>query len=128
MDTQTTIQLQQPSAAARRLLRVFRCRPHQLERDAVALRLRDVLQTTTCRDALLRLIERTFAGVPDDRSWRETIVRCDIRREKARAAASAMHLSLRQFYRRRSEAFEALAATLERINGTGPVAPSSHVL
>jgi hypothetical protein len=39
-----------------------------------------------------------------------------------------MHLSLRQFYRRRSEAFEALAATLERINGTGPVAPSNHVL
>ena len=128
MDTQAPIALQQPAAAARRLLRLFRCRPHELERDAVALHLREGLRTNTCRDAIVRLIERTFAGLPDDRCWRETIVRCDIRREKARAAASAMHLSLRQFYRRRSEAFEALAAALERIDATPPAGQSTQLL
>ncbi|MBV8340383.1 MAG: hypothetical protein JO343_10590 [Candidatus Eremiobacteraeota bacterium] len=128
MDTQIPFQLQQPAAAARRLLRLYRCRPHELERDALALRLRATLKTATCRDAIVRLIERTFAGVPDDRCWRETIVRCDVRREKARAAASAMHLSLRQFYRRRSEAFEALAAALEPLDAPPPAGESSQVL
>ena len=94
----------------------------------MALALRGVLEAPSSRDAVLQLIDRTFAGVPDDRGWRETIVRCDIRREKARAAASAMNLSLRQFYRRRSEAFEAIAAMLERVSAAEPVANPAPVL
>ena len=108
------IALDGPAGAARRLFRLLRLRPHEFERDGLALRLRDQLETQTCRDALLEIVERTFAADHDSRGLAETVVRCDFRREKARAAAWAMHLSLRHFYRRRSEAFAMLALSLEQ--------------
>ena len=113
------IRLNQPAAKSRRLFRLLRRRPHELERDELALRLRAALNAQSCRDALLQIIDRTFSEVGYDRGRREIIVRCDVRGEKARAAASGMNLSLRQFYRRRSEAFDALALSVERIEAFG---------
>ena len=122
------ISLDHPADSARRLLRMLRRRPHQLERDALALHLREVLHTPSCREALVEIIDRTFAvsDSADDRSRREILIRCDVRGEKARAAAAAMHVSLRQFYRRRSEAFEALALVLERADELEPSAQAAQ--
>ena len=110
------IRLDQPPATVRRLLRLLRRRPHALERDAVAQRLREALDASNCREALLRIIDLTFGESADDHGWREILVRCDVQGQKGRAAAATMHLSLRQFYRRRAEAIDALAVYVERID------------
>ena len=106
------IHLDQPSVSVRRMLRLLR-RPHLLEREALALRLRKELQAASCRDAILQLIDQTFSISADGRYLRDVVVLCDVDGHKARAAAASMHLSLRQFYRRRAEAIEALAMRIE---------------
>jgi hypothetical protein len=109
------IHLDRSDADLRRLLRLLR-RPHLLEREPLALRVRQALGTTTCRDALLSLVDRTFGTIEDTRRLREIIVRCDIEGQKARQAAAGMHVSLRQFFRYRAEAIEALGLAVERLD------------
>jgi hypothetical protein len=116
--------LDQPSTAVRRLLRLLR-RPHLLEREELAASLCRALQATSCRDAMVRLIDRTFANTPESQRLRESVVRCDVDGQKARAAAAGMHLSLRQFYRSRAEAIDALALSLARVDDS-PIAPADR--
>lgn len=119
------IHLDQPTTTVRRLLRQLR-RPHLLARDPLALRVRGVLKTENCRDALVQLIDRTFANDPGGGRLREILVRCDLHGQKARAAAASIHLSLRQFFRCRAEAIEALAVAIEQLDDLGLTSTSPH--
>jgi hypothetical protein len=109
------IQLDRPVHAIRKLLRQLR-RPHLLARDPLALRLRESMNTDTCREAIELLVERTFAGDFAGERLREILVRCDLQGQKATAAAGGMHLSLRQFFRCRSDAMEALAVAIQQLD------------
>jgi len=108
------IHLDRPANAIRKLLRQLR-RPHLLARDPLALRLREALNASTCREAIELLVDRTFAGDIVGERLREILVRCDLQGQKATAAAGGMHLSLRQFFRCRSDAMEALAVAIEQL-------------
>jgi hypothetical protein len=118
------IQLDRPDADLRRLLRLLR-RPYLLEREPLALRVRGLFGTSSCRDALLLLVDRTFGSIEDTRRLREIVVRCDVEGQKARQAAAGMHLSLRQFFRYRAEAIEALALSVQRLDEPFPT-PSAN--
>ncbi len=109
------IHLDRPVTSVRRLLRQLR-RPHLLERDPLAARLRDRLNAKTCGEAIEQLVDRTFARDASSERVREVIMRCDFHGQKATAAAAGMHLSLRQFFRCRAEAMEALALAIERLD------------
>jgi asparagine synthetase B (glutamine-hydrolysing) len=114
------IELDRPETAVRRLLRVFRSRPHLLLDDPVATRIRAAFESENCRQAVLVLIERTFSSGRDSGRLREILTRCDIEGQKARTAAAAMNLSLRQFYRSRAEAIKALALAIEQLETSQP--------
>jgi hypothetical protein len=109
------IQLDRPVVAVRKLLRQLR-RPHLLATDPLALRLRETLNAGTCREAIELLVDQTFAGGAAAERLREILVRCDLQGQKATAAAGGMHLSLRQFFRCRADAMEALAIAIEQID------------
>jgi hypothetical protein len=109
------IQLDHPSFAVRKTLRLLR-KPPLLAKDPLARQLRDSLQTESCRDALLTLIDRAFSDDPSAARLRDLVLRCDVYGQKARAAAAEMHLSVRQFFRWRAEAIEVLAASLEDLD------------
>lgn len=109
------IQLDRPVIAVRKLLRQLR-RPHLLSRDPLALRLRETLNVGTCREAIEFLIDRTFARDAAGERLREILVRCDLQGQKATAAAGGMHLSLRQFFRCRADAMEALAIAIDQLD------------
>jgi len=109
------IQLDRPVNTVRTLLRQLR-RPHLLASDPLALRLRETLRTDTCREAIELLIDRTFAGAAAGERLREILIRCDLQGQKATAAAGAMHLSLRQFFRCRADAMEALAVAIDQLD------------
>jgi hypothetical protein len=112
------IHLDRPDADVRRLLRLLR-RPYLLEREPLALRARTALGTASCRDALLLLVDRAFGDIRDTQRLREIILRCDVEGQKARGVAASMHLSLRQFFRHRAEAIDALALSFERLDEWG---------
>jgi len=109
------IQLDRPVNRVRKLLRQLR-RPHLVDRDPLALRLRETLKADTCREAIELLVDRTFAGHATGERLREILVRCDLQGQKATAAAGGMHLSLRQFFRCRADAMEALAVAIEQLD------------
>src|SRR5579872_483772 len=98
-------------ADVRKLLRLLR-RPHLLEKERLAILLRQAVRSESAREALLGVIEQTFGPSYDAQRLREIVQRCDVRGEKARTAASAMHLSLRQFFRYRVEAIAAVASRI----------------
>lgn len=109
------IQLDERTPAVRKLLRQLR-RPHLLTRDELAVRLRDRLGARDCRDAIVQLIDRTFSASAGGGRLREILLRTDLHGEKASMAAGSMHLSLRQFFRCRAEAVEALALAIEQLD------------
>lgn len=119
------IHLDQPTTTVRRLLRQLR-RPHLLARDPLAMRLRDLLKTENCRDALILLIDRTFANDVGGERLREILARCDLHAQKSRSAAASMHLSLRQFFRCRAEAITALALAIEQLDTASPAGAASN--
>ncbi|MDQ6780398.1 MAG: hypothetical protein M3Z37_04490, partial [Candidatus Eremiobacteraeota bacterium] len=102
---------QRSDADVRKLLRLLR-RPHLLERERLAILLRQAAGTATAREALLGVIDQIFGASHEGRRLHEIIQRCDMRGEKGRAAAAAMSLSLRQFFRYRVEAIQALASAI----------------
>jgi hypothetical protein len=104
----------QTCEGVRKLLRLLR-RPYLLPKEPLAQRLRDSLGTESCHQALLQLIDLTFAAEPEGERLREILIRSDIHAQKARVVAAAVNLSLRQFFRRRAQAIEALATTMAEI-------------
>ena len=121
------IALDQPQVAVRRLLKRLR-RPYLLAREPLAVHLRETLQTESCREAVLLLIDRTFADQVAAR-LREILVRCDVQGLTTRSAAASMHLSLRQLFRCRAEAIDALALAIDQLDkGQRPDEPPPHTL
>jgi hypothetical protein len=99
---------------ARKLLRLMR-RPHALERERLAVLLRQATQKRDSREALRAVIEEAFDVSDDaDRLRFEIIRRCDMEGQTTRAAASALHLSIRQFFRYRADAIDAITQSIER--------------
>jgi hypothetical protein len=97
----------------RRILRLMR-RPHALERERLAVLLREAAQTRDARAAVELAIEKAFDPASSaDRLRLEIIRRCDIGGETTRGAARALHLSVRQFFRHRADAIEAIAQSIE---------------
>ncbi|MDQ6824284.1 MAG: hypothetical protein M3007_02340, partial [Candidatus Eremiobacteraeota bacterium] len=98
-------------ADVRKILRLLR-RPHLLEKEHLAILLHQIVGGDSARAALLGLIEQTFESGYEAQRLREIVLRCDVHGEKARTAAVAMHLSLRQFFRYRVEAIKAVASKI----------------
>lgn len=98
----------------RNLLKLMR-RPHLLERQRLAIMLREASGAASARDAIYQVIKNAFDPANSaDRTLLESIERCNIRGETTHAAAAAMHQSIRQFFRYRSDAIAAIAESIER--------------
>ncbi|GEM_PF-2022041 len=98
----------------RNLLRLMR-RPHALERERLAVMLREATRAPDARYALQQIIESTFdKSIAADRLRYAIIQRCDVGGETTRSAATALGLSVRQFFRVRADAIAALAEAIER--------------
>jgi hypothetical protein len=98
----------------RLLLKLLR-RPHALEREPLAVMLREALHADSARKAVLTTIESAFdTAAPGGRLLKEIVRRCDIDGETTDAAAAAMNLSVRQFFRYRTDAVEAIAQAVSK--------------
>jgi tetratricopeptide (TPR) repeat protein len=98
--------------SVRGLLRGLR-RPVQLERDEIARELRRALRALTAREAVLTLVERALRH--EHAFCTEIVQRCDVDGGTTLAVASELHLSVRQFFRYRAHAIEAIAVELESL-------------
>ena len=99
----------------RNILRLLR-RPHRLDRERLVVMLRECTHARDGREALLLAIDSAFDRSEAQQLLRyETIRRVDIAGETTHAAASNMNVSVRQFFRYRSEAIAAIAQSIERI-------------
>jgi hypothetical protein len=98
----------------RLLLRLLR-RPHALEREPLAIMLREATHADTAYKAVIVAIDSAFdAAIPSGRFLKEIIRRCDIDCQTTAAAAADMNLSVRQFFRYRTDAVEAIAHSVGR--------------
>jgi hypothetical protein len=98
----------------RKLLHLWR-RPHQLERERLAVMLRQATNAIDARAALQCVMAQTFDRTnAGDRLRFESIERCDVEGKPTRAVARELGLSMRQFFRIRAEAITALAVAIER--------------
>ncbi|MDQ6767487.1 MAG: hypothetical protein M3Z41_06720 [Candidatus Eremiobacteraeota bacterium] len=111
----------------RKLLRLSR-RPELLERERLAVLLRVATQTTHARAALEQVVEAAFDRTNSaDRLRLEIIERCDMNGETTRQAARALHLSVRQFFRHRADAIDAITQSIEKALRRPPDS-QSHLL
>jgi hypothetical protein len=98
----------------RLLLRLLR-RPHALEREPLAIMLREAMHAASAFKAVVVAIDAAFdTSTPGGRLLKEVIRRCDIDCQTTAAAAIAMNLSIRQFFRYRTDAIEAVAQSIGR--------------
>jgi hypothetical protein len=98
----------------RLLLRLLR-RPHALEREPLAIMLREATHAESAHKAVIAAVDSAFDPVTSSgRLLKEIIRRCDIDCETTAAAAAAMNLSVRQFFRYRTDAVEAIAQSVGR--------------
>jgi hypothetical protein len=98
----------------RLLLRLLR-RPHALEREPLAIMLREALHAENAYKAVIAAIDAAFdVATPSGRQLKEIIRRCDIDSQTTAAAAADLHLSVRQFFRYRTDAVEAIALSVGR--------------
>jgi hypothetical protein len=99
----------------RKLLRVMR-RPRALAEQRLAVLLREALRAADEREALERIIKEAFGTTsPTDHLRLEIIRRCDIEGQTTRQAATALHLSMRHFFRHRADAIDAITQSIERV-------------
>ncbi len=86
-----------------------------LEREPLAIMLREALHAESAYKAVVAAIDAAFdAATPSGRQLKEIIRRCDIECQTTAAAAAEMHLSVRQFFRYRTDAVEAIALSVGR--------------
>lgn len=99
-------------------------RPYALESDELGLQLKIALGTATAYEALLLTIERALRG--HDRVLETIVQRCDVEGEVTRVVAAELFMSLRQFFRYRTMAFEAIQTEVDRelANGFAAISPS----
>lgn len=104
-----------PNDGIRGLLASLR-RPDRLERLPLAVQLKVALGAPTARDAVVHVIDRTFSvRTPSNDIMRAAVYSCDVEGNKASYAAATLHVSMRTFFRRRSEAVAAIAAAVDQI-------------
>ncbi|TAM57975.1 hypothetical protein EPN52_11705 [bacterium] len=117
-----------PLHEVRRLLALV-AQPKALEQDPVAISLREALACADAREALERLVDAAFesatsvAGVE-----RNIIVLCDFERRSSKEVSARLHLSLRQFFRYRVKALEALAQALRGVLSIHEIEPQTLLL
>ena len=105
-------------AELRRVLRLLR-RPHELVHNAMALALCDHFRVDDSVQAVITLLHHVFnLRTPTGRRFFESIRLTDVDGLTAKESAKILGLSLRQFFRYRSEAISALAATIERFTSS----------
>ncbi|HXN09161.1 MAG TPA: hypothetical protein VN860_05830 [Candidatus Acidoferrales bacterium] len=98
----------------RKMLRLLR-KPHALGFERLAVLLREALGADDEAEALRKIIDGAFeSSSPTDRVRRDIIRHCDIEGETTRQSAAALNVSMRQFFRYRAEAIEAITRAIER--------------
>lgn len=100
-----------PHEEVRQMLRLVR-RPYRLRRNALARQLRHAFAATSETDAVARLIRMTFSGTPGDTAALKALIVSGYEGKTAKEAAEELHVSVRQYFRYRSEAVDALAETI----------------
>ena len=101
-------------AQVRHVLRLLR-RPHELATSGIAMTLCENLGVPDPVEAVVLVLHQIFnLRTATGRRLYDAIRLCDVEGLAAKEVASVMGLSLRQFFRYRREAVEALAA---KING-----------
>jgi len=104
-------------AQVRHVLRLLR-RPHELASSGIAMTLCESLGVADPVEAVVLVLHQIFnLRTATGRRLYDAIRLCDVEGLAAKEVASVMGLSLRQFFRYRREAVEALAA---KINGFRP--------
>jgi DNA-directed RNA polymerase specialized sigma24 family protein len=104
-------------AQVRHVLRLLR-RPHELASSGIALALCESLDVGDPVEAVVLALHQIFnLRTQTGRRLYDAIRLCDVEGLAAKEVANVMGLSLRQFFRYRREAVEALAV---RINGLTP--------
>jgi hypothetical protein len=99
----------------RKLLRLMR-RPRALAQQRLAILLREALRAADERQALEKIIEEAFdSSSPTDRLRLDIIRRCDFAGQTTRQAATALHLSMRHFFRHRADAIDGITQAIERV-------------
>jgi hypothetical protein len=101
-------------AQVRHVLRLLR-RPHELATSAIAIALCENFGVNDPVEAVVLMLHQLFnLRTQTGRRLYDAICLCDVDGLAAKEVAKAMGLSLRQFFRYRSEAVEAVAA---KVNG-----------
>ena len=96
-------------------------KPHELERQPLALLLRHAFGMATCQEAVMHLLEMSLNGSGERTALlRDIIFTCDVHGATTGAATAKFNLSRRQFFRYRAEAFDVLAGTVARILSAPP--------
>jgi hypothetical protein len=102
-------------AEVRNMLRALG-KPHDLERQPLALLVRHAFGLASCQESVLHLLDVAFADAGErNQLLRDIIFTCDVQRATTQAATRKFNLSRRQFFRYRAEAFAVIAATVERV-------------
>ena len=102
-------------AQVRHVLRLLR-RPHELATSGIAAVLCESLDVEDPVEAVVLVLHQIFnLRSQTGRRFYDAIRLCDVDGLAAKEAAKIMGLSLRQFFRYRHEAVEALAAKINRL-------------
>lgn len=109
------------SVAVRRLLRRLRA-PHLLHDDPLARAIAAALNARSPRDGVLALVERVLRD--HDPRYRELVELFDVHGEPGKAAADALHLSERTFYRLRAVVVDVLERAIDDLLRALP--PRTH--
>lgn len=98
----------------RRLLRLLR-RPTKLEKEPLAISLRDAMNASSALDALIAIIRKALPGSSEvNELMRSAIIAQDFDGEKSRRVAASLGLSLRSYFRYRLAAVDLIAMAVER--------------
>lgn len=98
----------------RKLLRLLR-KPQALSLERLAVLLREAVGADDEAEALRGIIDRAFeSSSPTERLKLDIIRRCDIEGATTRQSARALNVSMRQFFRYRADAIEAIARSIEK--------------
>ena len=109
--------------SVRTLLRGLR-HPQSLERDELALVVKRAYDLPSAKEAITTLVRSALASY--DPILHKIVEGCDVDGESTKRVAGRLGLSMRQFFRYRSRAMEAIAIALEEL--LEPVEPTSVLM
>ncbi len=94
----------------REMLRLVR-RPYRLRRNQLARQLRCALNAENEVEAITEVVRMTFSGARDSNTLKALVV-TNYEGKTAQEVADELHVSVRQYFRYRSEAINALIETI----------------